>query len=69
MTQTGNNFLYLILGVLIVAVSFLSYLYFYKEGHTLSDMMGDKPGFNLHIDSKGISGGVTPSPDDKKPEN
>jgi hypothetical protein len=66
MTQPGNNLLYLFVGVLVVAVGFLSYLYFYKEGHTLSDMTGDKPGFNLHIDSKGISGTVTPSPEDDK---
>jgi hypothetical protein len=63
MNMQGNNFLYLVIGVLIAAVSVLSYLYFYKEGHTLFGKEQES-GFNLRIDDHGIHGTVT-GPDKK----
>lgn len=57
--QTGNNnLLYFIVGALVVAVGVLSYLYFYKEGHSLWGMPREEGGVNLRIDEGGVSGTI-----------
>jgi hypothetical protein len=56
----NNSFLYFLVGILLAAVVVLSYLYFYKEGHSLPGREPQKPGINLRIDGDGIRGTVTP---------
>jgi len=61
----NNNGLYFIVGALVVAVGILSYLYFYKEGHSLWGKPRDEGGVHLRIDEGGVSGTIK-VPEDKK---
>jgi hypothetical protein len=58
-TQTeSNNFLYFIVGGLVIALAIFSYFYFYKGDHNLFGTQ-QQTGVDLKINGNGVSGTIT----------
>lgn len=58
--EDSNNFLYFMVGILVVLVGIMGFVYFGNADNGGSSIKLDKPGteFNLQIDKNGVNGSV-----------